>query len=501
MIIFGMELALDWAISYLRVSSAQQTLEQGGMGIDRQRDAFTDFIATHDIQEDAHFRPVDEGRSASKNKHVNGGALGLFLADIHRVKPNSALVIESFSRLTRLPIDEALALFFQIVTKGGVALVTLQDRRIYTRASLRSDKGQIYMIAASMQASRDLAENVSYYSTKSWKTRRGSVKNNLPSWIVRDGDELIADPVRSPVMQRAWAMGLTMSVNKVIQQFNAENVPTLTGAPMWSPGGLIRIFRGRQVRGEQEIGHYIDGKRVVEKGQLIQAYQAIISEQDWQLMQSRLDGRKIGIATGRNVTRMTNIFGNLAVCKCGQRMRIHRRGSRGQYLYLGCSGTHLGGCDNTKFYRLDKLEQIVLPRMVTAELDTEPAEDPSERLTIEIAAAKNDVATITRAYERSMMRTGELAEQTQAKLEADHQAKTTEVTKLERQLAALSTEPVAEVQKMIGRVLGAALNGDVTARNKIAASLPEVINTLTFHKDGNIRVRSKNSRIGWTITL
>ncbi|MEA2744822.1 MAG: hypothetical protein QOG25_3193, partial [Acetobacteraceae bacterium] len=44
----------------------------------------------------------------------------------------------------------------------------------YTRASVRGDKGQMYQVAAAVQAVRDDAENLAYYTPKSWKVRRGT---------------------------------------------------------------------------------------------------------------------------------------------------------------------------------------------------------------------------------------------------------------------------------------------------------------------------------------
>ena len=141
----GVELDLDWLISYARVSSPAQTLEQGGGGIERQIEEFHAFRTEFGVEQDISLGSlVDEGKSGSTGQNVKTGALGLFLKAIKgkRVKPKTGLVVESFSRLNRLHIDEALDVFFDIVCKGGVALVTLQDRRAYTKKSVRNDKGR-----------------------------------------------------------------------------------------------------------------------------------------------------------------------------------------------------------------------------------------------------------------------------------------------------------------------------------------------------------------------
>jgi hypothetical protein len=63
---------------------------------------------------------------------------------------------------------------FLAILRTGVTLITLTDHRAYTRASVRGDKGQMYQVAAAVQAVRDDAENLAYYTPKSWKVRRGT---------------------------------------------------------------------------------------------------------------------------------------------------------------------------------------------------------------------------------------------------------------------------------------------------------------------------------------
>jgi hypothetical protein len=104
---------------------------------------------------------------------------------------------------------------------------------------------------------------------------------------------------------------------------------------------------------------------------------------------------------------------------------------------------------------------------------------------------------------RSMTRTGDLAERTQAKLEGDYQRKIEDVKKLERELTALRSAPsLDEAQAVIGGVLDKALAGDVKARARVAQALPAVISRLVCRKDGVIRVEAKNRmiKVSWTIT-
>ena len=76
----GVELDLDWVISYARVSSPSQTVEQGGGGIDRQIDEFHAFRTEVGVNGFTGLGSlVDDGKSGSTGKNIATGALGLFL--------------------------------------------------------------------------------------------------------------------------------------------------------------------------------------------------------------------------------------------------------------------------------------------------------------------------------------------------------------------------------------------------------------------------------------
>lgn len=530
----GVDLDLDWLLSYCRVSSSQQTIEQGGEGIQRQIREFDAFAAHCGVPVDDIGTLVDEGKSGSTGKNVEDGALGTFIkvlkgkAPGKLIKPKTALVVESFSRLSRLPIEEGMGLFLDII-RSGVALITLQHRRAFTRETLRTNKGQIYQVSSEIQAARDLADNISYYSRRSWTNgRRGGASNIVPSWITKTAGgepvtsvkglkqtgavlDLALDPDKLPIVERVCSMALTQGVDQICRILNAEGVPTLNsrkrqrGVELWDKGALLKMLRGRQLLGQQEVAKYVDGKRLVTPGIYTDAYPAVVSEGLWNRIQIALDSRQsriCGLHMGRNVTRMTNLFGDLARCECGERMKVHRRGDRGEYVYLGCSAAYVGGCKakNEKYFRLDKIEQTVLPKVATEVVDdTPPTDDQAAALRRSIAKAKADAARIEQAYLRSMERTGELAAKTQLKLETDHQAKQAEVTRLERELITLeAASPASELQNVVQRVLDKALAGDVAARSTIAEALPGLIKSLTCRGDGTWRYQSTSGLVAHT---
>ena len=346
------------------MSSPAQTLENGGGGIDRQLEEFHAFRTEFNVTEYTGLGSlVDDGVPGSTGKNIATGALGLFLKAIKSLPPRTGLVVESFSRLNRLHIDEALDVFFDIVCKGDVPLITLQDRRAYTKKSFRRDKGVVHQISSAMHAARDHAENISYYSTKSWRSRRGSITNNRPAWIIRVDGVLVLDAAKVVIIVRIFKMALTMGVDAIARTLNAENVPPLNmrkrerGEAVWLQASVLKLLRGRQVLGLQEVGHYENGKRVVAEGQYTEAYPAAIDKGLFDAVQAKLDERKSGVSTGRNVTHYSNLFGDLARCGvCGERMKVHSR-ERGRYAYFGCSNAFVGKCEHTKYHRLADVER------------------------------------------------------------------------------------------------------------------------------------------------
>jgi hypothetical protein len=242
-------------------------------------------------------------------------------------------------------------------------------------------------------------------------------------------------------------------------------------------------------------------KRVLTGEVTKDAYPAVFTEHEWLAANHCLDSRRRGTQVGRNVVSYANLFGDLAVCGvCGGRMKIRGKGRLGPFKYFGCSNAALHKkrksgepvskiipvCDNTQYYRLDKIEADILPRVADEVVDDSPQDDdPAETLTKRIAKMKAEAAQIERDYMASMRRTGHLAEMTQAKLERDHAGKLTAIGKVERELAAHhAAKPMGELQETVRTVLARALVGDVAARAKIAESLPGLLGTVTCRSDG-----------------
>jgi hypothetical protein len=514
---FGQTLTIDTLYSYARVSSDIQTIEAGGEGIPRQLGLYEEFASQYGITVDnlTGQQFIDSGLSGSKGDHLkNGAGLAAFMkmAVDKKLGANPGLTVESFSRLGRMPIDLFNKLFWSII-EAGVVLITLKDHRAYSRDSVRNDKGQVYQIQAAMQAASSYAEDLAYYTAKSWKVRRGTAAALAPAWFDKFIDntqvtqfkgapkgatlELRVNSDKLKIIDRIFKDVLTHGIDRLIRNLNREGVPTFAGrGKPWNPSSVGDMIRGRMVLGEQEVHRYVDGVRT-KTGEVIKdAYPAVVTEEQWMLANAAVDGRKSGVMNGRNVTKMTNLFGDLARCEtCGGRMKIKQKGRVGQFKYLGCSNATVGKCDNKTYQRLDHVETVLMAlceELALGDWTATPIEDQSTSIKAQIAHAKAEAGKIVQAYERALQRSGAMAEQMQLKLEGDHAAKLDAIKMLERQLAkVLAVKPAeqAAIVKGLAGVLGT-LSGDTltSARARIASALPSIVARLEFSRDRSFRV-------------
>ena len=113
------QVATKFAVSYIRVSTKAQTKEDKS-GIERQEQDYLNWLERNtDYMNLDGFEIRDLGVSG-RGKNSKVGALSLFLkaAEKGEIPPNTCLVVESMSRLTREAPREALKLITKIFDYG-----------------------------------------------------------------------------------------------------------------------------------------------------------------------------------------------------------------------------------------------------------------------------------------------------------------------------------------------------------------------------------------------
>lgn len=117
------------AFTYMRFSSTKQI---GNSSIDRQDGALTRWLEAHEdvVVMDSY---IDEAMSAWKGKHIENGSLGRLLKAIKDglVPSGSLILVEHFSRLSRMSQDETTDLIRQI-WDAGITIITVEDNAVYS---------------------------------------------------------------------------------------------------------------------------------------------------------------------------------------------------------------------------------------------------------------------------------------------------------------------------------------------------------------------------------
>ena len=105
------------AYSYRRFSSLEQSK---GDSLRRQTELSEQYAIEHNLVLDDSLSLLDAGVSAYRGANSTEGALSRFIEAVKdgRVASGSWLLVESLDRLSRNTVDNALALFLQLLQSG-----------------------------------------------------------------------------------------------------------------------------------------------------------------------------------------------------------------------------------------------------------------------------------------------------------------------------------------------------------------------------------------------
>jgi Recombinase zinc beta ribbon domain/Recombinase/Resolvase, N terminal domain len=530
---YGQSVTIDYVYSYDRVSSAQQTPEHGGQGIDRQAALRAAFSARFGIPIDEEY--VDLGKSGSKGANLgDGGARRAFkqLALKKKLRGNPGLVIESFSRLCRLHIDEALGLFFDIVCKGGVTLITLVDNRAYTQKLVRT-RGAIHGISAHMEAARAEAEAKAYFSKMGWVKRRDKVTAMCPGWLTPNAGRTGYDKLAAAqtVMDRVYSEGEYLGLSQIAARLNREGVAKFPiwnnqkTPPLWRNTHIRHIITSRTTRGEREIGQYdikvrrktVDGEEVEYQATFrtatgdrqLNVYPVMVSEEQWQRTNAALEARTSG--RGPKGKAFTNLLQGLCKCSlCGGTMVVASKSKKRSgkvYQYFRCVNLRIAACDNRFSYQYQTLEAEflkVFAGIIVAFMKKAPSHvDATTVLQNQIAEGYAEIdgwrgreKYLRDALLKDSNRSSADAEKLSAILDLPglRAAKLAEIARLEKKLAQVRAIPMPKEQvkalaRLIDQMPQVPEADRYSLRAKINSQLKAFIARIEFSADGEVTVR------------
>ena len=360
--------------AYQRFSSDSQ---KGNSSLHRQSEQLKGWLNRHPDCELAETM-VDEGISAYTGKNVSTGALGEFIARLEAglIEPNSIVLIEHFSRLTRQDIEEAEGLLRRIWNNGVSIAITKKDK-IYTPDAVNDVVGRIELIVEIKAAFED-SEYRSRKVKGSYVRREENAKKGItpkmrrPFWLDREGNCNEYKPIISDIFSLYLSgQGQHNILNFIKDKYpdasflEKTNASTVMG---WiSKESAIGMWRGNKV------------------------YEAAIDEDTYYLAQDIRENRK-----HKNVRSNSEWpLSGLIKCKgCGCSMNIqesyNKKNKRYSLPVLRCSLTQRVGKRSPKctskgtfplvvahYFYFEYSRRIILERLTKSELNKERLQQES----------------------------------------------------------------------------------------------------------------------------
>ena len=175
------------AFSYVRFSSSEQSK---GDSLRRQTALAEEYAQRHGLQLDRELTFRDLGISAFNGKNKTEGALAAFIKACKsgRVKPGSALLVESLDRLSREQVRKALRQLLELIDDHGIEVHTLADNRVYGPGTQTEE---LIISVIVMSRAHEESERKSQRVVSAWRNKKASAANNpgiaitakAPAWI------------------------------------------------------------------------------------------------------------------------------------------------------------------------------------------------------------------------------------------------------------------------------------------------------------------------------
>ena len=299
------------AFSYIRWSSEHQSK---GDSLRRQLTLAESYANSHNLVLDTSTYQ-DHGISAFTGANLVEGKLGTFLKAIDdaHIRTPCYLLVEALDRITRTEIDVALELFLSII-KRGVTIVTLQTEQVFSKETIKRDRGISLIIAISMlvqghedSAKRALRIRAAYDA----KRARGEKKiTKVPSWLIPNPDRetFKIDHSKAKLINRIFEMAIAGHGQRAIASvLLKEKAPVLQWAKRWDQGAVGNVLSNHAVYGRKDRTDQNDfWPPIMDKDKFMTAQDAVRGRQ-WK---------------GANRNGVPSIFAGLGFCgDCGSRVR------------------------------------------------------------------------------------------------------------------------------------------------------------------------------------
>lgn len=452
---------------------------------------------------------TDKGKSAYKGHHLlPDAALGSFMKQLRRgeIPAGTILIADNLSRLSRRPVDEAMAWIYE-VNSAGVVIALADKNEVY---EANPDIGEIITRAVNLgvayKASQDKSDLTRVSKTKLWEkaqTRTGkwtNLANRIPSWLERnaacDGwivDDRIADVVRDIYQWSADGLGI-VTITRLLNERGDRPFASPTQYPdghhQWQRSSVRQLLTFPAVEGDLTF------KSGMFQGRVVHGFYPRIVDADV-VARARADlaGRR-KVAGEGSKSGTVNLFAGISRCAvCDRRAFLTTSVQKGKaYPYLRCEAAQEGRCTNRNGYAYGGFEKTVLDLFLDLSMDDRFFEASDELRTGRIRKAEIEKEIADKRAARMRLLTMFADDNDadamiligQRKTEID--ALTSELTSVDRAIAAATGKVSnAEHLRRVGDIRDAAESEveavRMQARGKLRLALSSIIMSVEIGPD------------------
>ena len=333
------------AYSYRRFSSLEQSK---GDSLRRQTELSEQYAIEHNLVLDDSLSLLDAGVSAYRGANSTEGSLGRFIEAVKdgRVASGSWLLVESLDRLSRNTVDNALALFLQLL-QSGITVVTLGDRKVYSKDSVATNSTDLILSLLIFARANEESATKSLRIKQVVKAKRQQARDtgkpiggNPPAWLQlsKDKTKYEVRKDRAKIVQRIYQMASEGSMGgaAIARELSAEGIPTFGKATYWCAASISRLLTNRATIGEYQPKTKEEGKLVASGDPILNYFPPVIPSTQFASVQVARESRRVGLR-GRQGRRFSNLLKGITQCdRCGSSLRYVSQKSR-ENSYLLCS--------------------------------------------------------------------------------------------------------------------------------------------------------------------
>lgn len=367
------------AYSYIRMSTPEQLK---GDSVRRQQKATDDYVKEHNLELTDILQ--DHGVSAFKGKNVEFGALSTFLnlAESGAIEVGSFLIVESLDRLTRQNIFEAISLLNKII-RLGINVVTLIDRRVYSKESVEKNEADLMIASIIMMRSHEESRTKSIRLSAAWQQKRNQAKIGkvtklrLPFWLKysNDGSAIETIEENSRIIVKIFEMSRDgWGAYSIAKWLNEQKIIPWGKADNWQESYIKKIQKNRSVLGEFQPYKFVSNndrsKRVPDGNPIENYFPRIVDELLFEETQDSISKRNVS-GKGRKGAENANLFSGLLKCDlCNSGIRYINKGySKKGRQYLRCSKAVLTRNCNAISFPYQQVERKLIEIIKDISLD------------------------------------------------------------------------------------------------------------------------------------